>query len=440
MPSRPVFLVTNPLHYLYYLQDNRSEVKCVGSSRGPVADVLDDFTALKSSSLYDVASSPEALVGADADPDASYISWRPFRSSIGRLLGAKIDVTRTIENKANIRQILQRDVFPRFLVLSVAEIKDRGYGQLLRQLATKKLVLQVPDSTGGKGTYFIADVETFRRTISQLPSDAGQMVVSAHVDGVARGLQCLVLNGKVFSTPWWHVDLVDVEGVCVSDSPNATRYCGAVVDNVPEHSVAEVKEIISKVGKSIYNSGFEGVFGIDIVVDNDSKRIFVIEVNARFTAVSALYASIMRSMGSDCDYMTAYLRHSLGEPVQYETTKLCRFNAQLKSEYYYLKLQNTALWPVQLNAKCRLGVYSQKVAFCHSGWGVESLDNDSQLLVIPEAKRGVVRQPGERVFSVVGRGNPIKRGGLSSECSELVSSFRNTLTTGFRNNEQNAKN
>ena len=420
MPNKPVVAVTNPLQFAYLRQQRPLNV--IASRHGLMADYASELGFTDEVQLYEVANTPQALVEADATPGAAYISWKPVPVA-KPVLGNAYNTTHQLEQKTLIRQLLPAELFPAFVTIPTEQVAAMEFNHLAQLLDDNNLVVQIDDSTGGKGTFLVDNAVQLEALLPQLLAAAQPLAVSRRIKGVSRGLQCMIYDGRVLGLPWWHKDLVGLAEVCKLDDPAATHYCGAVLENIPAEFQTTVQRLIERVGKFLIESGYYGIFGLDIVVDEATGQIYLIEINPRFTAVSHLYATAMRAVGYETDFLTAHVQGLLDGPDKATADQLT-VARPLPAEFYYFKLQNLSNSPVRLKDDCRLGVYSSEGRYLRFGWGIDALRQASEMVVIPEFARSLQRSSGDRVFSVIGRGDPLQTGRLSSEMTVRLEQLR----------------
>jgi len=53
------------------------------------------------------------------------------------------------------------------------------------------------------------------------------------------------------------------------------------------------------VGPALIAQGYRGIFGMDIVIEDDTDKVYLIEINPRVTAVSHVYATAMHAVAAD---------------------------------------------------------------------------------------------------------------------------------------------
>jgi len=67
--------------------------------------------------------------------------------------------------------------------------------------------------------------------------------------------------------------------------------------DIDEDIKAEIKELSIKVGKHLLSTGYKGSFGIDFVL-SDKNKLYVIEVNPRFTASISFFTQLEKILGT----------------------------------------------------------------------------------------------------------------------------------------------
>jgi hypothetical protein len=417
-------VVTNPFHFTYLRR--QMDIRTIGSDANTLfKDNAEKLGFANNLTFYPVANSLKELIAADQShhPADSYLTWKVVQTDAA-LLGNAYDLAHNLERKTFIRSLLPKGLFPDFVVVRAAEVAKMTYAGLSERLMATELVLQVDFSTGGRGTYFISNAAELEAILPSLKDEGQDIVVSKRIRGISRGVQCLISHGQTYHMDWWHQDLVGLPEICALDVPGASRYCGAVLQNIPSESVEQVHALVEKVGEILQSQGYQGVFGIDIVVESETGRVYLIEVNPRFTAVSHMYATAMHAVGYESDFLMTAVMDTIGmshEMPDYRQPRVLPVN------YFYMKVQNTLGTNVSINGNCRLGVYDGQT-YQRFGFGVGDLQKPHEIVVIPEGNRSTQYAPGARLFSVIGTGGVIEGAELSSDGRQLVGNLRAYFT------------
>ncbi len=421
--AKVVILVTNPLHYQYFLQDTWPEwLYVVISQKGPANDYYaqDQPRVIRVDSI----SGPSELYAASSPlfPDETkYFAWKTFAFD-GEALGNSNEQVRDLENKVIIRSTIDSSLFPKHQIIAPGQ--EVHFDQLCEQLDAKGLVVQTAVSTGGMGTFMIKSEEELLDAVERHQlGQSGEYVVSERIPGISYGLQCYFNGQNSFFPPYWHKDLVGIGGVAKPDSPK-TQYSGAIIENMPVDIHAQVQKIVDAFTPVLEQNGYIGIFGIDLILGEDGT-VYLVEINPRFTAVSHLYATLMRSLGA-----TDYITTQLSQLMNVSDQSVAQVTSPIDSMYYYIKLQNLLDKPVTLSATCKVGVYNEKLEFKNSHYGIDGLDQDGDIAVIPELATGREIQPGSRGISIVGKGNPLENSGtrLTDHYLHVANSVRAKFT------------
>lgn len=408
-----------------YFYQGGGTLPAIGSAQLTLSkDYWHDLCGSAPIQLYPVDNSLEQIVQAhqNSGTSADYITWKAVDMPYS-FLGNPFSLRDQLERKATIRSLVDPALFPEFAVIEIGGLAGKDYAALTELVKAERLVIQVDFSTGGKGTYFMdTEAEYLDAYTSLIQANQDQrLVVSKRIEGSSFAVQCYIADKSVTRMDWWHKDLVGLEGLC-SNSTQATKYCGAVLQNIPPKYLDQIEALTTKVGTALVSQGWRGIFGMDIVVEAKTDKVYLIEVNPRFTAVSHVYATAMHAVGCGTDFLTEGVR----ELVSQEAVPFKNLDAQLPYDYFYLKLQNIHTEPVRLNTSCKLGVY-QNQAYLRFGFGIQELRNENEVVVIPEGDVTALFAPGDRMFSLVGVGDPTKDGLLTPDAQSMVASLRESF-------------
>jgi formate-dependent phosphoribosylglycinamide formyltransferase (GAR transformylase) len=84
--------------------------------------------------------------------------------------------------------------------------------------------------------------------------------------------------------------------------------------------------IVAEIGTKLQRDGWRGLFGVDVVLDEKSKRVYLIEVNARQPA-SATYESFLEEQAREkgaagVTIFEAHLMALLGSPIEEDVIEI----------------------------------------------------------------------------------------------------------------------
>ncbi|MFJ4937373.1 hypothetical protein ACIP8U_26445 [Streptomyces pseudovenezuelae] len=192
--------------------------------------------------------------------------------------------------------------------------REMSAGQLpslaARGRIDRRLVVQIPRASGGKGTHFVrADAESLGRLASRLAP--GTVLVTDYEEGsYSLNAHVAVLPGRILVAPM-SVQLIGI-APCTS---HAAAYCGnnfTTVADIGADVVSRAREITTRVGESLAARGYRGFAGLDLLVTVQPGGIFPIDLNPRLQASTRALALAERSAGTGPGFVDLTVGAELG--------------------------------------------------------------------------------------------------------------------------------
>lgn len=164
----------------------------------------------------------------------------------------------------------------------------------------------------------------------------------------------------------------------LTDNPFATvgNDWQAAREKLTLQQTNQIKEIARQVGRAMAQSGWRGLFGIDVVVEKKSGRLFLIEVNARQPASASWETQLAHRQGAS-------------GPLDWHLTALAGFSCQLPVTSYQLSASQIILRKLQgpvwerLKAVNRVGEYTRELKLIREVWGLDKSFQNESLFIIP---------------------------------------------------------
>lgn len=165
--------------------------------------------------------------------------------------------------------------------------------ETLRKELGGQLVVQAARGSGGHGT-LLDDCAPGSSGLTGAWPEGGQALVSRYVRGVTVNCHGAVLSGQEREVGPVSVQL----GECADLRSSFGQYAGSVFTTgiLDGASRSELARAVLLTGRLLRDDGFNGVFGVDAVVD-EWGTVHVLEVNARLQASTWLLASGQPSGG-----------------------------------------------------------------------------------------------------------------------------------------------
>jgi predicted ATP-grasp superfamily ATP-dependent carboligase len=189
------------------------------------------------------------------------------------------------------------------------------------QWTSKPFILQFNHSHTGSGTFFI-DSE---KKLNDLKSKFAKRDV--RITDFVRG-PVFTNNNAV----WGNKILTGNISYQITGLPPFTDNKFATIGNdwalphkiLSKKQILEYKRIATEIGKKLKKDGWKGLYGVDIIVDEKSKQVYLLEINARQPA-STTCESLLQKLNKKLDISTfeAHLAGLLGvKPGKYKLAEI----------------------------------------------------------------------------------------------------------------------
>ncbi len=285
------------------------------------------------------------------------------------------------EHKARLRKILSRigvPVPPGEIVTLSHTTKDLDEPRVsvlfthlyrrFRKTYGVPFVVQHPTRGGGKGTFFIRNEEEFfsalRNLRVRIPKDDDRretekkthdVVVAQFVRGPSPSITGCVTRHGILSTNLQNQIL---------DSPflynprrGAGLFCGHDWSGAsfPPHIEKEAYRIVEKIGTLLKQEGYRGVFGIDFVLDESRKRLYVTECNPRLLGSFPTLAMVQLA-SHEPPILAFHILEYLGIPYRLDREKINRLMRKKKEGAQMLLHNLSGVW-AKNHDQLEAGVY-----------------------------------------------------------------------------------
>lgn len=199
------------------------------------------------------------------------------------ILNPKAELSETIENKiSQIKWLNELEyLLPEHKVLTGKEIK----------WDEKPFILQWAHSHTGEGTYLINSDNELKTIVSNFPDRDAR--VTEYIIGPMFTLNIVVSKDKVLlgNISYQITGVLPFTENMMSTIGNDWSVPPSILTDL---QIEEVKSIADKIGEKMKQSGWKGLFGIDVIYDEQRNKIFLIEINARQPASSTYESEIQK--------------------------------------------------------------------------------------------------------------------------------------------------
>ena len=335
------------------------------------------------------------------------INTQAFRMG-WKIVGNSPDVKHDIENKLAFRNLLGKcgiTSVPGETVL-LTDLDEELYKSLTDKWGPR-IVFQVCEMTtgGGTGTAFINSINDFRGFISKFKAKKEilnfikNVNVTSFIEGVPASIvACATKYGVITGSIQTQIlDIPDVRDIKEGSGLFSGHDFSYAEFNNDLNSQAKL--IAQKFGEYIYNNlGYRGIFGIDLIVNMKSAKVYPIECNPRYTDAFPLISQIYIRNGAipmdvfhvfenmNIDYKIdvneisdSYKTHTSASQIILETRSndWTKVTGELKAGVYQINYPNSD------NNGLALTINHQTltISYLRPGYRFEDLKNSSEFLV-----------------------------------------------------------
>ncbi len=229
------------------------------------------------------------------------------------LIGGPSVTAKMINNKIFARNISEELGFPveeGRVCHSLEEVKETSES-LLKEF--NKIIIKYPTGASGKGLWVVEGEKKLNTTIMVIKRICAKNQIAQ--DFIVEGWyqkKC-DLNYQIYVGLDGSVETFSVKEQIL----NETVYIGSLVPpRLSENLVEQCKQYGEKIGRLLYEKGYNGLLGVDAMITSEDIFIPIIEINARFTL--STYTSFLLESSSSKMLLSFYQKIPLLEGDNYK--------------------------------------------------------------------------------------------------------------------------
>src|SRR4030066_505600 len=193
--------------------------------------------------------------------------------------------------------------------IPINELTTKVFLNYQKKLGKQKLVLQIAEATwgGGVGTLFIDNpkdlhffyerVEELKKNLEGKKKKIETVNIAPYIDGISVSIACCTTKYGVL-TGCVQNQIIDIPEVGAKLPSRSGIYAGH--DWAYFHYPKEIQEqavgIARRFGDYLYKNGFKGVFGLDLIIEEE-KKVWPVECNPRETDAFPLICMLQMERG-----------------------------------------------------------------------------------------------------------------------------------------------
>jgi len=289
---------------------------------------------------------------------------------------------------------------PKMIVLK--KLSDVTFEKLQKDLNSARVVIQFNIGHTGNSTVFVQNSDKWKDIVSKFPKRPARAM--QFIDGESWTINAVITKVGIF---------VDGLSYQLTGLPECTSKKGATVGNdwsraqsLDTKIIAKIYLETKKIGHLMYNAGFQGMSGLDFIIDK-GNNVYVIEINARQTASVPMHGYLQQRKGLAPFMLLHTVEFLSGDKdkffkivSQLTDNKIHRdiIKQQLSNIYQYSAKQvfyrNKRNRDISIDLDFKQGIYDKKGKFIREEYSILDL-NDGEVLRLCQPNGKFVKPNGE---------------------------------------------
>ncbi len=188
--------------------------------------------------------------------------------------------------------------------IEFGEMNERFLRSGRNDKGNEKFILQFNHSHSGEGTVLISSEKDLEKIKNKFPKREAR--ITKYIKGISFTNNNVVTKDDIL-IGGINYQITGLEPFTNLEFATVGNDWGVVKDILDKEQIIEYKKIAKEVGKKLQKDGWRGAYGIDIVAEEDTKKLFLIEINARQPASTSYESQLQREIGGDIATFEAHL-------------------------------------------------------------------------------------------------------------------------------------
>ena len=348
-----------------------------------------------------------------------------------RMVANQVGLRNLYENKDSFRKVLKKigiEAIPGEEI-KLKEFSQARFNRFLKKWQKTVLILPQLTKGGGHSLVFASQPADFNILQEKIKKWRGKfnlktIIVSKFIKGYSPSITGCVTR---------HGTLTGIVQTQVLDQPNLVSldkggglFCGHDWSYKTYYSSTQkqAERIARAVGKHMWQKGYRGIFGVDLLVEEKTGKVYPCECNPRYTGAFPVY-SMLQAEAGEPPFDIFHLLELLELDYDLDFQKI---EQQYKTpkQGSHLVMTNLEEKYMRVNGDLKAGVYSaerQKLKYQRPGFTTADLRETKEFLLTDGIfKKGQIVKPLLRMGKLVFKKGVLKENGkeLKDEIREII--------------------
>ena len=256
-------------------------------------------------------------------------------------------------------------------------------------------IIQHPTKGGGKGTFLINNQEDFQNTIEKLNRTTDdkdheekkiipptEVIVTKFIQGNSPSLTGCVTKHGILSTSLQH-QVLDMPEL-YNPEKGFGLFCGHdwTSSNFNEEISRQAYKYTKKIGNYFKKLGYKGIFGLDFVLSEKTKKLYVIECNPRMLG-SYPTLNMAQMLNNEPPILAFHILELLGVDYQIDVEEINKLMHQNKKGAQMILHNLSGHW-ARNRHELKAGIYilkNNKLEYLREGYDLKHLKNEEEFLL-----------------------------------------------------------
>ena len=297
---------TSDIPNFYIVTNNTSYAQSVAKERTQIV-LIDSDELLDTKELLQHPKTQEFLYTLET-PDILVFKQTKIIETICEnlnvsLLNPSAKLAQTIERKISQHEWLGdlQHYLPKTTIKLCSELNDQDINS----------VIQFNTAHSGKGTIHLTNNEQIVELKKKFPKRPVR--VSTFIKGSSYTVNAIIADTVYASTPSYQITGMKP----FTNNPFATigNDWSYADKSLTEEMKKNIDDMTIAIGNKMKKNGWKGAFGIDIIVEQDTNTVYLIEINARQTASVTYESHLQHGMSTFAGHVLGLLNEELPEPI-----------------------------------------------------------------------------------------------------------------------------
>lgn len=328
-----------------------------------------------------------------------------------QLIANPPEVRDPFENKKIFRETLEKvglEPIPGE-VFRISDFNEAVFEKLQQKYGTR-LVLKLPEvrQGGGIGLTFVEqkrELSRFWERVERFKKlyNLQYVIIEKQIEGISPSITgCItrfgVLSGIVQTQITDIGEVIDIKrggGMFVGHDWSYRHYSEKIQN--------QARQIAKKFGEYLYQKGYRGIFGIDLIVEDKTDKVYPCECNPRLTGAFPVY-SMMQLKQGEPPFDIFHLLEHLNIDYQMDFPTVQQVYRQKKEGAHLILNNKTAEW-LKIEGEIKAGVYrwtNGQLVFVRPGFSLLDIQEPDEFVLTDGVPfKGEIIKPNLRILKII---------------------------------------